>query len=137
MCALKRFGNGIKSIQSEHLCYCPLANYASNKHQTPLAYSDTKIHANSIRQPACEKTDGSFWNPWGNTRKSWTHLPPSFLWSIPEILDSPSVLILSSKTRNKQKNSYISYKRLKHVTNFWAVAHKAFMKRWSFRAPEF
>ena len=33
--------------------------------------------------------------------------------------------MLLSNTRNKQKNSSTSYKRLKHVTKCWPVAHPA------------
>ena len=70
-----------------------------------------------------KKTDGKFRNPWGNTRKSLTHLPPSFPRLTPETLDSPSILF--SNTRKKQKNLSTSYIRVKHVTNCWAVAHKS------------
>ena len=62
-----------------------------------------------------KKTDEKFRNPWGNKRKSSTHLPPSFPWLTPETLDSPSIFILFSNTRKKQKNS--STKSCNHKQN--------------------
>ena len=74
-----------------------------------------------MRHLLCKKADGKLLNPWGNSRKSWTHLPPSFLWLTPEFLDSPSVLILFSNTRKKQKNSSTSQIRLQRVTKWLIV----------------
>ena len=99
--------------------------YNKSKLSTPTKYATS----------LAKRLMGSSWRV--NTRKSSTHLPPTFPWLTPETLDSHSVLILFSNTRNKQKTSSTSYIRLKHVTNCWAVVHKSWMERSSLRAPEF
>ena len=77
------------------------------------------------------RTDGKFPNPWGNTRRPSTYLPPSLLKLTQETLDSLNVLILFSNNRNKQKNSSTRCIRLKHVTNCRELASKSWMERCS------
>ena len=38
----------------------------------------------SIYKYSHDRSEEKLSNPWGNKKKSWTHLPSSFLWSIPE-----------------------------------------------------
>ena len=111
-----------KSDQLEHLYYCLLSNYTSNKPTTiGLIRYKQSTHTKYVTSLS-KRLMGSSWTP--GIRKSLTHLPPSFPWLTPETLDSRSVFHFVSNTRNKQKNSSTRYIRLKHVTNCWAVAHE-------------
>ena len=88
------------------------------------------------------KTERKFPNPWGNTRKSWFHLPSlhSLNWQQKQknkTLDSLGILILFSYNKNKKKELSPRKMRLTLVTNSWEIAFKSWMDRYSLRVPGF
>ena len=94
-------------------------------------------HSTRANHLAREKTDGKLLKPWDNTRKSSTLLHPSFPWLTPKNLDSPSVLIFFSNTRNKQKNSSIRHIRLKVCLTVGQLPIKAGWRDAHFALPDF
>ena len=58
------------------------SNPAPTNYHTLIIY---KYSARTkLRHVACDKADEKLSNPWGNKKKSWTHLPSSFPWLTPD-----------------------------------------------------
>ena len=63
--------------QKEHTHAHTLTHTRTHTHTHTHTQTHTHTHT-KLHHLAREKSEGELLNPWGNTRKSWTHLAPSF-----------------------------------------------------------